>query len=126
VLDALRRTTPVTCAQVVCDRLLRGAEASDGTVTPAELDRVCAAVVEEAAAEGRPVDPAIAPAPRRRRQISECLAALVRAALVDVGDRRTLVLDVDRLRADAAVRRAALEYASARVRSSAVVSGSPT
>ena len=69
VLGLLRLAVPLTCGQVVARRLLQG-EAS-----PRALDKAVARAVEEARAEGRNVDPALAERARRRRRVAEALTA---------------------------------------------------
>jgi hypothetical protein len=67
VLALLRLRTPLTCGQFVASRLVDG-----GDATPEEL----AGEVEEAQAEGRPVDPDLLTDEDRRRRLAEALAAV--------------------------------------------------
>jgi 1-acyl-sn-glycerol-3-phosphate acyltransferase len=114
VLEVLRRTMPLTCAQVVADRLLRAAEAGEEAIAPVALDRALATAVDGAAAEGRAVDPSLRSPQARQRRLTDCLLALSGRGLLEPRDPDVLELDTGRLRADATVRRAALEFASAR------------
>jgi 1-acyl-sn-glycerol-3-phosphate acyltransferase len=116
VLERLRRTMPLTCGQVVAAELTRFAEAGERTTTPAALDEVLSAALEEAGVDGRPIDPVLATPGDRRRRLTDCLGALVRAQALQRRDARTLVLDHSRLLANEHVMRAATEYESIRGR----------
>lgn len=114
VLSALRRALPLTCGQVIARCLLDAARAGRAALDTSELDLALASEVERARSEGRPVDRALLNGETRRRRLS---AALVRACdlrLVRTPDRRTLVLDAERIALDPVVARAALEHRSAR------------
>jgi 1-acyl-sn-glycerol-3-phosphate acyltransferase len=115
VLDVLRRTVPLTCAQVVAHRLLVADGLEADTLTPAELDRWLAAAVEGAHEDGRAVDPSLRSPSTRRKRLSDCLLALARGGLVEVPEANVLVLNRERIRADHAVRRAAFEFASSQI-----------
>ncbi len=114
VMLELRRLTPLTCAQVVANRLIALAEAGERTVAPAELDRALAAAAQDAREEGRGVDPPLERRATRRRRLDECLGVLVRRGLLSAPGERRLVLDPAGVLGDADLRRAATEYASAR------------
>ncbi len=114
ILEALRRTMPLTCAQVVSHSLLQAVERGVETVTAGALEADVAGAAARAKAERRACDPRLAAVAPRRRRLSECLAALVALGLVRTSDGRGLVLDRRRLATDPHVRRAAREYASAR------------
>jgi len=68
-LALLRRTMPLTCGQAVADALTAG----DGPKV--DVERALAAAVEEARAEGRPVEPDLLDASVRARRLEEALAA---------------------------------------------------
>jgi 1-acyl-sn-glycerol-3-phosphate acyltransferase len=69
LLGLLRRAVPLTAGQVVAHLLSAGAEAN-----PAALDRELAGAVEEARAEGRPVEAALLSPETRRRRLFEALS----------------------------------------------------
>ena len=114
ILAALRRLMPLTCGQVVADRIVLAAAAGEAIVQPAALDADLARAVEEARAEGRPVDTALEAPATRQTRLTACLESLVRREVARGRDPLTLVLDPAAVLADAALRRAATEYASAR------------
>jgi 1-acyl-sn-glycerol-3-phosphate acyltransferase len=114
LLLELRRRTPLTCGQVVAHRLVALAEAGEGTMTPAELDRALADAVEDARATARRIDPPLERQETRRRRLTECLRVLVRRGVLSAPTERRLALDPARIAQDADIRFAATEYASAR------------
>ena len=114
ILAALRRLTPLTCAQVVADRILRQAEAGRTEVRPALLDAELARAVDASRLEGRPVDPVLESGRSRRARLTACLESLARRGVVQARDPRTVALDMGRLPEDGELRRAAVEYVSAR------------
>lgn len=114
VLDELRRRTPLTCGQVVAGRLLAAVEAGDPELAPSELDDALADAVDDARSQRRGVDPPLLETYARRRRLSDCARSLLRRGLASAPDGRRLVLDGDRIGSDALLRRAAVEYASAR------------
>lgn len=116
ILAALRRLTPLTCGQVVADRILQAAEANETVLQPAALDAELARAVDEARAEGRPFDTALETRAARQARLTECLESLERRDVARARDPRAIVLTPAVL-ADTEVRRAATEYASARAAS---------
>ena len=72
VLALLRRTTPLTCGQLVAGHLASG----DGARTPVrELEGALADAAEGARSQGRNVEPDLLCPERRRRRLAEALAA---------------------------------------------------
>ncbi len=113
LLAALRATMPLTAGQVVAHELVAAAGAGRESVLAGAIDRAVAAAVASALAEGRPVERALRGSERRAR-LSETLRALIQRGVAASRDRRSLVLEPDRLLADPIVLRSAREYASAR------------
>ncbi|MCC6222234.1 MAG: hypothetical protein IT201_01940 [Thermoleophilia bacterium] len=114
VLGALRRALPLTCGQVVASELLAAARDRRDQLDTARLDAALAGEAQRSSAAGRPVDRALLTGDSRRRRLSDALARVADAGLVRVADRRTLVLDRERVELDAAVARLARERESAR------------
>ncbi|MGH3032654.1 MAG: hypothetical protein ACRDNE_18180 [Gaiellaceae bacterium] len=73
LLRLLRRSMPLTCGQLVAERLRAGAEAD-----PAGLARELEAAIEAAQAEGRPVEPELLSAAGRSRRLAEALGVAPR------------------------------------------------
>ena len=114
LLLEVRRRTPLTCGQIVADRLVALAEAGERSVAPAELDRALALAVEDAREEGRGIDPPLERSEARRRRLTGCLLALARRGVLSVRNSRQLALDAGRIVENREVQFAATEYASAR------------
>jgi 1-acyl-sn-glycerol-3-phosphate acyltransferase len=115
VLRQLRAWTPLTCGQVVGDALVRSAAEGRDSVPVADLEERVVLAAEAAAEEGRPRERALASGrAERRRRLGSALRWTVREGLA-VSDGRRLHLDPVRIFEDERLRRAAREYASARV-----------
>ncbi len=113
ILRSLMLTTPLTCGQVVAGHLVDVADGTRPTVALAELDDALRRAVTTARSDGRPVDPALTETAIRRGRLDDCATALCRIGLARPSDRRTLEIDLERVRESVPVRRLALEYASA-------------
>ena len=114
VLLALRRALPLTCGQVVARCLLDAARAGRTTIGTSELDLALASEVVRARSEGRPADQALLVEETRRRRLSDALAWALDLRLARTSDRRTLVLDAERVALDPLIARSAREHESAR------------
>lgn len=116
VLHALRLLTPLTCGQVVASQLLGIAADERSVVCSRLLDQELEAATRLARTEGRPVERSLLSPARRRKRLSECLAALATNGLIvpaHTGADR-LGLDTARVLASPVLRRLAREHASAR------------
>jgi 1-acyl-sn-glycerol-3-phosphate acyltransferase len=114
-LRALQLLTPLTCGQVVSERLLTmaGAEVEAPIVPASTLARELEAARRTAQAEGRPVERALRSTAGRRRRLRECLTALRRQGCL-VSDPAGERLVPSAILASPLVRRLARERASAR------------
>jgi len=114
LLDLLRRTTPLTCGQVVATALRSAAEEGSGSLATPELDARLRSALEEARSEGRPFDERLLEPGRRHRRLADALEWVLARDLASCPDRRTLVLDRDAVLADPELAYAVREHGSAR------------
>lgn len=112
-LRALRLLTPLTCGQVVSERLLAMTEAGAPIVRASALARELESASRTARAEGRPIERALRSAPGRRRRLHECLTALRRRGCLVSGPAGERLVP-SAILASPPVRRLARERASAR------------
>jgi hypothetical protein len=113
-LAALKRTTPLTCGQVVARQLLHAAQAGEDDVQARDLDTALASECDEAVAAGRPVDRVLLDARARRDRLTEALRWCGNRGLVTRLDARALRLVPDLILDSPVLLRLATEHASAR------------
>lgn len=111
-LGALAGATPLTCGQVVAERLLEAAALGRDRLPVGELDDHLERAVRQSREEGRHVDPALA-SRRRAARLGDALRALGRSGVAPSGDG-AVVIDRRRVMADASLAHLARERASAR------------
>ncbi len=113
-LAALKRTTPLTCGQVVAGELLRAARAGADCLPVRDLDAALTSECGEALAAARPLDHALLDTAHRRHRLGEALGWCADAGLVAMLDRRTVRLLPDLIAESPVLLRSATEHASAR------------
>ncbi len=113
-LTALKRTTPLTCGQVVARELLRAAQEDGGGLAVRALDAALVSECAEAFATCRPLDRALLDARTRRDRLTEALGWCLDRGLVARRDARTIDLVPERIVASPVLERSATEHASAR------------
>jgi len=112
VLSALRGVTPLSCGQILAERLLEAASSGLTRVSWADLHDALEAAVRASREEGRQVDPALE-AGRRAARLTDALRALARRGMVSSAGS-VVSFDPERVAADEGLARLARERASAR------------
>jgi hypothetical protein len=112
VLRALRGVTPLTCGQVLAERLLEAASAGRTPLLRAELHHALETALRAAREQERHVDPALE-AGRVAARLEDALRALAQGGLVSSANG-AVAIDPGRIMAHAPLARLARERASAR------------
>lgn len=114
MLGVLRRLMPLTCGQSVAHAVIAACGRGETTLSREEIARSLDEDLEQAGAEGRPVDPLLVAPASRGRRLDDAIAALAsRGALTTAGGGRP-ALNRDGASDDAVLQWLAREYESAR------------